>query len=333
MSISDFDAVRRERLLVHKNGAIKDRAVKLFAASSTTTRQQVLDAFSNVLKMTCDTSRGRAVFDKRCSACHLLQDIGKQIGADLGAVKDRSAPALLTAILDPNRAVETRYFSYTIQTNDGRAFSGMLTSETGNSVTLVGADGKETVLLRADIDELSSSNKSFMPEGLEKDLSPQDVADVIAFVQRSAPVAPLKQMPGNEPKLVKADADGSLRLLATNAELRGPTLVFEKQFQNLGYWQSADDEAAWTIEVPKPGKYTLSMTYAVEAGAAGDRFDLTIADKKLTHSADSTRTWENYQTVKLGDIELPAGKHRATMRAIAKPRSALLDLKELRLTP
>ncbi len=333
VSISDFDAVRRERLLVHKNSAIKDRAAKLFAASSTTTRQQVLDAFSNVLKMTGDTSRGRAVFDKRCSACHRLQDIGKQIGADLGAVKDRSAPALLTAILDPNRAVETRYFSYTIQTNDGRAFSGMLTSETGNSVTLVGADGKETVLLRADIDELASSNKSFMPEGLEKDLSPQDVADVIAFVQRSAPVPPLKQMPGNEPKLVKADADGSLRLLATNAELRGPTLVFEKQFQNLGYWQSADDEAAWTIEVPKPGKYTLSMTYAVEAGAAGDRFDVTIADKKLTHSAESTRTWENYQTVKLGEIELPAGKHRATMRAIAKPRSALLDLKELRLSP
>ena len=55
----------------------------------------------------------------------------------------------------------------------------MLTSEAGNSVTLVGVDGKETVLLRSDIEELVASQKSFMPEGLEKDVSAQDLADEI----------------------------------------------------------------------------------------------------------------------------------------------------------
>jgi hypothetical protein len=158
------------------------------------------------------------------------------------------------------------------------------------------------------------------------------MADVIAFVQRAAPVVPVKKMTGNQPKLVTADASGSLRLLATNAELRGPTLVFENQFQNLGYWQSADDEASWTIDVTKPVKYALSMTYAVEASAAGDRFEVAIANHKLNGTVISTRTWENYQTVKLGEVDLPIGQHRVTMRPVAKPKSALLDLKELRLT-
>ena len=333
LQAADFDAARRERLLGHKNSAIKSSATKLFSVSTTTTRQQVLDQFADVLKTPGDATRGRAVFEKRCSACHRLQDVGKQIGGDLNAVKDRSTPALLTAILDPNRAVEARFFSFTIQTTDGRSFSGLLTSETGNSVTLVGTDGKEQALLRADIETLVGSTKSFMPEGLEKDMLPQDLADVIAFVQGAAPAVPRKTQAGNKPELVVPQPDGSLRLLATNAEIRGPSLVFESKFQNLGYWQSADDVASWTIEITKPGKYALSMIYASQDGAADARFEIALADQKLEDTVVSTRVWENYQTAKLGSVELPAGKHRVTMRSIGKPKSALLDLKELRLTP
>ena len=49
------------------------------------------------------------------------------------------------------------------------------------------------VLLRADLDELQSTGKSLMPEGLEKDLSKQDLADVMAYVRSREIVLPARK--------------------------------------------------------------------------------------------------------------------------------------------
>jgi putative heme-binding domain-containing protein len=61
--------------------------------------------------------------------------------------------------------------------------TGVLANETGNSITLLGPEGKQQVILRTDLEELISSNKSVMPEGLEKDLQPQDLADLISYIR------------------------------------------------------------------------------------------------------------------------------------------------------
>ena len=90
---------------------------------------------------------------------------------------------MLIAILDPNREAQPNYNTYTILTDGGRSYSGIIATETANSITLRRAEAKEDVILRSNIDELISSGVSLMPEGLEKDLSPQDVADVIAFIK------------------------------------------------------------------------------------------------------------------------------------------------------
>ena len=96
---------------------------------------------------------------------------------------------LLTAILDPNRAVESRYINYLATTKAGLSVNGILASETGTSITLVSADGKSHQLLRNELEELSSTGKSLMPEGLEKDLTPQDIADIIEHVRTEQPAA------------------------------------------------------------------------------------------------------------------------------------------------
>ena len=48
-------------------------------------------------------------------------------------------------------------------------------------------DGKEDVLLRSQIEEMTTSGQSLMPEGLEKDLKPHDLADLIAFLVTAGP--------------------------------------------------------------------------------------------------------------------------------------------------
>jgi putative heme-binding domain-containing protein len=90
---------------------------------------------------------------------------------------------LLIAVLDPNRNIEPKYVTYVAVTTGGRTYHGILTDDTSNGVVLIGAKGERVELLRSQIEELSSTSKSLMPEGLEKDLSAQTLADVIAYIQ------------------------------------------------------------------------------------------------------------------------------------------------------
>ena len=68
-------------------------------------------------------------------------------------------------------------------TKAGRTFSGMIAAETASSVTLRRAEKAEDTILRSQIEDIQATPKSLMPEGLEMQLTKQDVADVIAYLQ------------------------------------------------------------------------------------------------------------------------------------------------------
>jgi len=78
--------------------------------------------------------------------------------------------------------VEARYVNYTAVTRSEREMSRILTAETPSSVTLRSAGGTEETVLRSDLQELSSSGLSLMPEGFEKVMSKQQLADLMAFL-------------------------------------------------------------------------------------------------------------------------------------------------------
>jgi putative membrane-bound dehydrogenase-like protein len=189
---SSLDAVRRQRLLGHRDPAIRKRAVKALAEAISPDRQKVIDSYSPALKKAGDVMKGREVYLKSCAACHKIGSMGTEVGPDLAALSGKSAEYLMIAILDPNRAVEARYLSYQATLLDGRIFTGILTSETGNSITLLNNDGKPRVILRKNIESLASTGQSLMPEGLEKDVSVEAMADLLAFL-RSQMAAPPKR--------------------------------------------------------------------------------------------------------------------------------------------
>jgi len=60
---------------------------------------------------------------------------------------------------------------------------GLLATETGSSITVLGAEAKSESILRSDIEELRSTGKSLMPDGVEKDFTHQNLADVIEYVR------------------------------------------------------------------------------------------------------------------------------------------------------
>jgi putative heme-binding domain-containing protein len=184
---SEVDAARRQRLLDSKNAQVRGRAARAFAGGIDADRQKVIDSYREVLTLKGNPAHGKVLFTKICAVCHRLAGEGNDVGPDLSSLADKSSQALLVAVLDPNRAVEARYINYVAVTKDGLTLTGVLTSETGNSVTLVGPDGRSHVVLRTDLEELISTGKSAMPEGLEKDLRPQDLADIFEYVRAAAP--------------------------------------------------------------------------------------------------------------------------------------------------
>jgi putative membrane-bound dehydrogenase-like protein len=186
VSAGHIDAARRQRLLEHKDTAIRTRAAKVFAGAVRPDRQKVVREYQDVLTLAGDRGRGKTVFAKTCAACHRLQDVGHAVGPDLAGLTTKSPQYLLTAILDPSMEVDSRYVEYMAATKTGRLFMGILASETATSITLRGQEGKDYALLRSDLDELRSTGKSLMPEGLERDLTRQDLADLIAFVTATA---------------------------------------------------------------------------------------------------------------------------------------------------
>src|SRR5439155_23544882 len=134
------------------------------------------------------------------------------------------------------RAFEAKFTEYTVHLADGRVKTGMIASETAAAITLRRQQGEQDVILRADIEALAASGKSLMPEGVEKDLTPRDLADLLAFLNRSAPAPKPKALAGNHPEVVASGAEGTIVLKADAAEVFGDRLTFEPQYGNLGFW-------------------------------------------------------------------------------------------------
>ena len=87
-------------------------------------------------------------------------------------------------MIDPNREVNPQYLNYVLLTQDGRAVTGMVAAETASSVTLRRAESASDTVLRVDIEELKSTGLSIMPEGMEKSINVQDMADIISFLMQ-----------------------------------------------------------------------------------------------------------------------------------------------------
>jgi putative heme-binding domain-containing protein len=327
----DFDAITRQRLLDHNDKAIRQRAEQLLGSITSQARAEVITRYQPVARSGGDAQRGGELFRKTCAQCHKLGDAGFAVGPDLRSLTDKSPEAMLAAILDPNRAVETKYLTYTAVTSQGQSFTGLLETETATSITLLAAEGKQHALLRNDLDELAASNKSLMPEGLEKDITPEMMADLIAFVRANVPLPKRKEFPGNTPRVVTA-SDGRLTLLPADAEIYGSTIVLEPKHANLGWWSSADDLAVWTVSAPRSGRYAVTIDYACDLHAAGHRLVIDGGKRPLTHRVEATANWDAYRSVTIGELELEAGVQRLTFRPASRPLPALMDLKSATLT-
>src|SRR5207253_11162178 len=102
---------------------------------------------------------------------------------NLALIRNRTPEALLEAILDPNREVQPSYVSYVVVDDSGRTMTGLIQAETANSITLAREKDVMETILKSNIEQIQSTGKSLMPEGLEKTVDPQSLADLLAFLK------------------------------------------------------------------------------------------------------------------------------------------------------
>jgi putative heme-binding domain-containing protein len=180
---SEIDLAQAKRLTGHRDAAIKERAGQLFEAATPADRAAALADYQQVLQMSGDPQRGRVVFEKTCTVCHRIAGIGVNVAPDISDSRTKKPDQLLADIIQPNRAIDNNYIGYTVRLVDGTIATGILTAETATSITLRQQEGKDAVIPRDQIEELRSSGQSLMPEGLEKQIPPQEMADLISFIK------------------------------------------------------------------------------------------------------------------------------------------------------
>jgi putative membrane-bound dehydrogenase-like protein len=174
---------QRVRLLKHSDAKLREQATKLFGGAVSSNRQAVAKKYQPALSLEASAQTGATVFEKTCSKCHRINGKGHAVGPDLSDVRNRSKLALLYDILDPNSKVEPRFTAYTVATVDGKVFNGLIVSETDEAVVLRMAEGKEQTIGRGEIEVIRASKVSLMPEGVEKDVTPQSMADLLEFLK------------------------------------------------------------------------------------------------------------------------------------------------------
>ena len=176
-------ANRRNPLLKHKDAAVAARAAKAFQPQGTADRMKVYEDYKSVLALPANAKNGKAVFVKTCAACHQFAGEGARVGPELTGVRLQPAEAILLHIIVPDAEIYPGFTAYEVETKDGRSLTGLLASDTPTSVTLRAAQGVEETILRANIAKLTSATTSLMPNELEKTMTKQELADLMAFLK------------------------------------------------------------------------------------------------------------------------------------------------------
>jgi putative membrane-bound dehydrogenase-like protein len=134
-----------------------------------------------------DPHRGIAVYKKVCGQCHKMHGEGAEVGPDITVNGRASFEQLLSNVFDPSLVIGASYQARTVVTTDGRVLTGLLVEDNPQRVVLKVQGGKLETVPRDDVDEFSVSRLSMMPEDLEKQLKPEELADLFAYLTLDKP--------------------------------------------------------------------------------------------------------------------------------------------------
>jgi putative membrane-bound dehydrogenase-like protein len=134
-----------------------------------------------------DIRRGQTIFNgpkAACSSCHAIGYLGGKIGPDLTRIgQSRTERDLLEAVVYPSASFVRSYEPMIVATRDGEEFSGVLRKDAPDEIILATGPETEARIARAQVAEMRPGNISMMPQGLDEQLTRQELADLMAFLK------------------------------------------------------------------------------------------------------------------------------------------------------
>jgi putative membrane-bound dehydrogenase-like protein len=134
-----------------------------------------------------DIRRGQAVFNSpknACVSCHTIGYLGGKVGPDLTRIgRIRTERDLLEAIVFPSSSFVRGYEPVVIYTKNGTSHNGVIRQDSKSEIVLATGVNQEVRIPRSDIEDMRPSQVSVMPSGLDQQLSPRDLADLVAFLK------------------------------------------------------------------------------------------------------------------------------------------------------
>ena len=194
VSMKQLSLPQTQAVAAHPDATIAARAKALIARGGglpDLDRQKVIDQVALVALKGGDPSKGKLGFAQQCAKCHMYGGEGGKVGPDLTGMGTHPREELLIHILDPSRSVEGNFVQYSLATTDGRVLNGLLASESKTAIELLDAEGKSHRVLREEIEEFAASKKSLMPEGFEKQLGAEGLADLLAYLTKRSKYTPV----------------------------------------------------------------------------------------------------------------------------------------------
>ncbi len=171
----------------HDEARVRDLFERFLPAEKRVKRLGSVVNSKQLLSLSGDPARGKRVFfateGVSCKNCHRIGTEGKQLGPELTTVgKKNNRNQLLESMLEPSKVIDPKYVTYLAETVEGRLLTGLLIKKGEDEVILKDAQNKEIHLSTDQIEQLVPQRQSLMPELLLRDMTAQQVADLLAYL-------------------------------------------------------------------------------------------------------------------------------------------------------
>lgn len=191
VSATVINANQAFKMLSLKNKELSDLVLKHWGVVRTErdpARLELISKMRDELRTAKgDAVAGRAVFKKLCAQCHKIYGEGAEVGPDITRNGRASFEQLLSNVFDPSLVIGAAYQGVVVVTKDGKVFSGLPVEDSAQRIVLKIQGDKLETIARADIEDSAPNKLSFMPEGLEKQLTKQELYDLFAFITLDRP--------------------------------------------------------------------------------------------------------------------------------------------------
>ncbi|MEX2142807.1 MAG: PQQ-dependent sugar dehydrogenase [Pirellulales bacterium] len=191
VSDKQFSPELREQVIAaganHRDAAVRDLFERFMPDEQRAGRIGPRVRPREILALKGDTERGKALYvghsTMQCKTCHRIKDDGGRVGPDLSTIgKKLTRDQILESLTEPSKAIAQEYRTQLFETTDGRAFTGVIISKTEKEVLIRDAQDKEMRLALDELEQTIAQPQSIMPDGLLRDLTPQQAADLVEYL-------------------------------------------------------------------------------------------------------------------------------------------------------